>query len=214
MRCVRFLLLGVLMAAAVPLTIGCEGGSRDPVATCPALGVVQVSVTTTAHAGMVFPATGSYELQLSNTGDGTFARTRTVTAAGNVLTASLTLGDVAPGQFLINVFAAGDATGSPTASLSAFLFRTTFVQTFGQGELVSVPVAIGATDTARSFAYSFWPSAAAKTIDLFAPDAASLSALVATMTAHLKKSSGKVSNTFKWNPGIATMASELGKATP
>lgn len=213
MRGIRLLFLGVMMAAAIPLFIGCQGGSRDPAVTSPTLGILQVGVTATADAKMVFPATGSYEMQLSNTGDGTFARTRTVTAAGNVLTASLTLGDVAPGQFLVNIFAVGDATGSPTASLSAFLFKANFVQSFGQGEQVSVPVAIGATDTAKAYAYTFWPSAAKKTIDQFEPNAASLSALVATMTAHLKKSSGKVSNTFKWNPGIASMASALGKAT-
>ncbi len=213
MRYVRRAAAGMMMAAAITMLVGC-GPSRDQSVTTPTLGAVQLSgVTATATDSMVF--TGKYQVRLSNVTTTAGATSNEVAAAGNVLTATaVTLSDVAPGQFLIDIVSNSDKNGVATNSISAFIFKKYIVSNFGNGETVSVPVTIDATDTAKAYAYASWPKAKSKTIAQFTPNTASLSALVATMTVHLKKSSGKISSAFKWTPAIASLALQLGKVTP
>jgi len=213
MRYVRRAAAGMMMAAAITMLVGC-GPSRDQSVTTPTLGAVQLSgVTATATDSMVF--TGKYQVRLSNVTTGAGATSNGVAAAGNVLTATaVTLSDVAPGQFLIDIVSNSDKNGVATNSISAFIFKKYIVSNFGNGETVSVPVTIDATDTAKAYVYASWPKAKSKTIAQFTPNTASLSALVATMTVHLKKSSGNISSAFKWTPAIASLALQLGKVTP
>lgn len=213
MRSVRRAAAGMMVAAAITMLVGC-GPSRDQPVTTPTLGAVQLSgVTATATDSMVF--TGKYQVRLSNVTTGAGATSNGMAAAGNVLTATaVTLSDAAPGQFLIDIVSNSDKNGVATNSISAFIFKKYIVSNFGNGETVSVPVTIDATDTAKAYAYASWPKAKSKTIAQFTPNTASLSALVATMTVHLKKSSGKISSAFKWTPAIASLALQLGKVTP
>ena len=213
MRHVRRAAAGMMVAAAITMLVGC-GPSRDQSVSTPTLGAVQLSgVTATATDSMVF--TGKYQVRLSNVTTTAGATSNEVAAAGNVLTATaVTLSDVAPGQFLIDIVSNSDKNGVATNFISAFIFKKYIVSNFGNGETVSVPVTIDATDTAKAYAYASWPKAKSKTIAQFTPNTASLSALVATMTVHLKKSSGKISSAFKWTPAIASLALQLGKVTP
>ncbi len=213
MRFFHCVAAGLLMAASISMLVGC-GPSRDQSVAAPTLGAIQVSgITATGSDTMVF--TGKYQVRLSNATTGAGATSNSATPAGNVLTATtVTLSDVAPGQFLIDIVSNSDQNGVATTSISAFIFKKYIVASFGNGETVSVPVTIDATDTAKAYAYASWPKAKSKTITQFTPNTASLSALVATMTVHLKKSSGKVSSAFKWTPAIASLALNLGKVTP
>jgi len=213
MRPVRCAAAGMMVAAAITMLVGC-GPSRDQSVSTPTLGAVQLSdVTATATVTMVF--TGKYQVRLSNATTGAGTTSNSVTPAANVLTATaVTLSDVTPGQFLVDIVSNSDTNGVATTSISAFIFKKYLVANFGNGETVSIPVTIDATDTAKAFAYASWPKAKSKTITQFTPNTASLSALVATMTFHLNKSSGKISSAFKWTPAIANLAQQLGKVTP
>jgi len=213
MHPVRFAAAGMMLAAAITMLVGC-GPARDQAVATPTLGAIQLSsVTATATDTMVF--IGKFQVRLSNATTGAGTALKSVTPAANVLTATaVTLSDVAPGQFLIDIVSNSDKNGVATTSISAFIFKKYIVASFGSGETVSVPVTIDATDTAKAYAYASWPKAKSKTIAQFTPATASLSALVATMTVHLKKFSGKVSSAFKWTPAIASLALNLGKVTP
>ena len=100
MRSGRSLVLLLLTMTALSALLGCGDDGRDPIVATPVLGTVQLSLVANGPAGLVFPATSTYQVRLSNAADNTAMKTNGVTAAGNTLTmAAATLADVAPGQF-------------------------------------------------------------------------------------------------------------------
>ncbi|MFZ2956400.1 MAG: hypothetical protein WA705_05885 [Candidatus Ozemobacteraceae bacterium] len=148
------------------LLTGCDNGNRDPVVATPVLGVVQFSLTASGPAGCSFPASG-YELQLSSVSDKNGSKSSKVTGNNGVLSLpALTLADVTPGQFLVQLF--------PTATDPAWvatnpnpLYRAYFVGNFSSGEVFTASLNLTSTDTSKAYAYDSWSKKSKKTSTSF-----------------------------------------------